>query len=443
MVVAAMKRQVDDKAASVQRVTRWASRKKNLFYLSSCDRPDAANLGTYELVVAQGIRNCYVANTLSGVDWNALKTFCNRGKWTFFVLSYDLNRCLTDGLSGNQRDALGWPLLYFIEPEQVVTVSRQGEMETHCQDSKRLLQQLAEQRSGTCEPMPTVSYGSITASASRDEYVDRVIAIKEQIAAGNFYEINLCLETVLEDVAITNPFSLHQQFIDLSPTPFSSYVQLGSMHLLTASPERFLKREGRRIYSQPIKGTAARHIDPAVDEANRQHLSESLKERAEHVMIVDLMRNDLGRLCEVGSIAVSELCEIYGYQQVYQMVSTIAGDCRDGVDFIDVLKATFPMGSMTGAPKNIVMEQIEQIEPAARGWFSGSVGYIKPCGDFDSNVVIRSILYDERQRRAKYSVGSAITFDSDPDTEYCECLLKATAIRQLLNVQSHGFAASG
>lgn len=433
MTTPTVKLATNDKAKWTERITRWANRQHNLFYLSSCSQQDAGNLGSYELVVAQGIKKKYVANNPAEMDWNALKEFCDHGEWTFFVLSYDLNRSLISGLTGEQDDALGWPLLYLIEPERVITLSRAGELEVFGDDSENLVQQLRAPAASVADEVVNVSYGRFIESISREDYLGKVAHIKEQIAAGDFYEINLCVETVIEDIAISNPFAFHQELLTLSPAPFSSYVQLQAMHLLAASPERFLKKDGKKIYSQPIKGTSARHADPSQDEASKEYLACSIKERAEHVMIVDLMRNDLSQLCQAGSITVSELCGIYGYRQVFQMISTIVGDCRDKLNFIDVLRATFPMGSMTGAPKNNVMKHIEQIEPASRGWFSGSVGYIKPSGDFDSNVVIRGILYDERQHRAKYSVGGAITFDSDPEAEHRECLLKGQAIRQLFD----------
>ena len=438
-----MKRLAGNAKEWLERIADWVQQQQDIFYLSSCGQPDAGDLGDYELIVAQGIRNRYLLDNDHNcdVDWPEIQAFCNRDTWTFFVLSYDLNRHLTTGLEQHQRDVLGWPLLYLVEPERVITVSKAGEVDVFADDMERFLRELTEPAYGRGGDILHITHGQSYDSMSRREHYDKIVDIKEQIACGSFYEINLCVETVIEDIVISNPFALHQRLLALSPTPFSSYVQLGDMHLLSASPERFLKKKGRRIASQPIKGTSARYASRAEDEASKQYLSQSLKERAEHVMIVDLMRNDLGRLCETGSISVPELCGIYGYRQVYHMISTITGECRENTDFTDVLRATFPMGSMTGAPKHIVMQYIEQIEGASRGWFSGSVGYIKPNGDFDSNVVIRSVFYDAGQCKAKYSVGGAITFDSDPDAEYNECLLKSSAIRHLLYRNKHSMSA--
>ena len=185
------------------------------------------------------------------------------------------------------------------------------------------------------------------------------------------------------------------------------------------------------------KGTSQRFKDENKDAASRLHLANSIKERAEHIMIVDLVRNDLSKLCEAGTVRVEELFGIYGYRHVNQMISTISGKLVDDFNFIDTIKATFPMGSMTGAPKYIVLKFIESLESVARGWYSGSIGYIDPSGNMDSNVVIRTLLYDKSMKIASFSVGGAITFDSDPDQEYEECLLKSKAIRMLLDTNLH------
>jgi para-aminobenzoate synthetase component 1 len=199
------------------------------------------------------------------------------------------------------------------------------------------------------------------------------------------------------------------------------------------SPERYLKKEGKTILSQPIKGTAKRYPDnPELDLKNLNALKDSEKERAENIMVVDLVRNDLSKICEHGSVHVDELCKVYSFPQVHQMISTVSGTLRDDVQFSDAVKATFPMGSMTGAPKKKVMELIERYEKSKRGLFSGSIGYITPYNDFDFNVVIRSVLYNAATRYLSFHTGSAITFSSDPEKEYEECLLKAAAIKKAL-----------
>jgi para-aminobenzoate synthetase component 1 len=323
-----------------------------------------------------------------------------------------------------------------VVPEQVVTLSKRGELcffGEHSEGSYNELLAMDLDEQEHQEFKSTVSFTGVEQSISQGDYTNCVNAIKEDITRGDYYEINLCIELLLNQLHIDQPFALHQRLLQESPTPFSSFVKLHHQHLLSASPERFLLGQAGSLVSQPIKGTSRRFGDTAKDQASKAALLASEKERAEHIMIVDLMRNDLSRSAAVGSVRVPELCEIYSYRQVHQMVSTITSQPKAGIDWLTAMEHCFPMGSMTGAPKRRVLQAIAQYEPCARGWFSGSVGYIKPNGEFDSNVVIRSLLYDSQKQQGKYSVGSAITIDSDPEAEYEECLLKASAIRKVLN----------
>jgi para-aminobenzoate synthetase component 1 len=224
--------------------------------------------------------------------------------------------------------------------------------------------------------------------------------------------------------------------LEISPTPFSALYGLNGKYLICASPERFLKKTGSEIISQPMKGTARRDLqDKNNDDHLKQSLFEDAKERAENVMVVDLVRNDLSKVCKDGSVKVDELFGVYSFPQVHQMVSTVSGELKEKVSFSEIIKATFPMGSMTGAPKIRVMELIDQYEPTGRGLFSGSVGYIDAEGNFDFNVVIRSILYNASTSNLSYYAGSGITFYSDAEKEWEECLLKAEAIRQVLTTK--------
>ena len=184
--------------------------------------------------------------------------------------------------------------------------------------------------------------------------------------------------------------------------------------------------------SQPIKGTSPRSENPFQDKANIEYLKHSLKERSENIMITDLVRNDLSKVATRGSVKVDELCGVYSFRQVHQMISTISAEMRPDKNWIDTVKATFPMGSMTGAPKVRAMQLIEKYEATKRGLYSGSVGYVSPDGDFDFNVVIRSILFNRKKGHLSYMVGSAITALANPEQEYEECLVKAAAIREVL-----------
>ena len=209
--------------------------------------------------------------------------------------------------------------------------------------------------------------------------------------------------------------------------------KLDDKFLVCASPERYLKKVGSKIFSQPIKGTSKRNVkDTDEDEKSKKDLIESEKETSENVMVVDLVRNDLSKVCVEGSVKVEELFGVYSFPQVHQMISTVSGTVSAQVKFTDILKATFPMGSMTGVPKKRVMGLIEQYEKTKRGLFSGSLGYINPEGDFDFNVVIRSILYNQSAKYVSIQAGSAITYYSDAEKEYDECLLKIEAMKKVL-----------
>ena len=256
--------------------------------------------------------------------------------------------------------------------------------------------------------------------------------MKIHILRGDCYEINFCQEFYAEGVSI-NPVSIYHSLGAASPNPYSAFYKLDDKFLLCASPERYLKKTGSNILSQPIKGTWERSpTNDVEDELNKSRLSTSSKDRSENVMVVDLVRNDLSKVCIEGSVKVDELFGIYKFPQLYQMISTVSGTLNTGIRITDIVKATFPMGSMTGAPKKKVMELIEKYEVTKRGIFSGTVGYISPDKDFDFNVVIRSIMYNASNRYLSFQAGSGITFYSDPETEYDECLLKAMAIKKVL-----------
>lgn len=244
--------------------------------------------------------------------------------------------------------------------------------------------------------------------------------------------MNYCIEFFAENVLL-EPFETYKKLIAVSPTPFSAYLAHENNYLMCASPERFLKKTGNTIYSQPIKGTIKRGKTEDEDLQLINELLNSEKERAENLMIVDLVRNDLAKSCKTGSIKVNELFGIYSFKQVHQMVSTVSGTLKNGISNAEIIKNAFPMGSMTGAPKVMAMQLIEQFETTKRGLYSGAVGYFAPNGDFDFNVVIRSLQYNSQLKYINTMVGSAITFDSIAEEEYNECLLKAKAMKQILN----------
>ena len=244
--------------------------------------------------------------------------------------------------------------------------------------------------------------------------------------------MNFCTEFLATNADI-NPANTYQQLNKVSPAPFSGYYRLNDKYLISSSPERFLAKRKEKIISQPIKGTIRRGLSENEDILLKHKLKTDKKERAENIMIVDLVRNDLSKTAKRGSVTVEELCGIYSYKYVHQMISTVVSKLDERFDVADVIKTSFPMGSMTGAPKISAMQLIEKFEKSKRGLYSGCIGYISPEKDFDFNVVIRSILYNSSNKNLSFSVGSAITFKSVPENEYEECLLKAKAMIAVLS----------
>jgi para-aminobenzoate synthetase component I len=375
----------------------------------------------YECLVAAGVRH-FVE------DINAVDDFVKAKRWCFGHLSYDLKNEL-HGLEKSTDDRVGFPRLYFFEPFVVLAVTGHT-LTIEAEDPQAVWNDIqAATESANPAHHPVV----LTPRLSRKEYIDVVRKLQQHILRGDCYEINFCQEFFAAGARL-NPLSLFRQLSVASPAPFAALYRLQDRYLASASPERFLTKKGRRLIAQPMKGTARRSPDEVLDAALKTGLLHSAKDRSENVMVVDLVRNDLSQVCTEASVQVDELYGVYTFPQVHQMVSTISGELRPDVSFVQLLKATFPMGSMTGAPKLRVMQLIDEYETSARGLFSGSVGYITPNGDFDFNVVIRSVLYNAQSGYVSCPVGSGITFYSDAEGEWEECLLKAAAIRKVLAV---------
>ena len=352
----------------------------------------------------------------------------NQDGWLFGHFNYDLKNEIEE-LSSDHPDHLAFPDIFFFKPQVVLRLNEQL-LEIESDDPGKVYNEILSSQIISHEHNASVSFKS---RLTQQEYVKTINQLKAHILRGDCYEINYCVEYFAENATI-DPASIYKKLSDLSPNPFSAFYKLNEKYLLCASPERFIKRTGSQILSQPIKGTSGRVLtNEILDEASRQQLINSEKDKAENVMVVDLVRNDLSKVCEEGTVKVTELFGIYSFPQVHQMISTVEGKLKKDILFTEIIKATFPMGSMTGAPKKRVMELIEQYEKSRRGIFSGAVGYISPSGDFDLNVVIRSIMYNADKKYLSYQVGSAITYQSDPEQEWQECLLKAGAIKKALS----------
>jgi len=351
--------------------------------------------------------------------------------WLFGYLSYDLKNDIED-LQSNNHDGLEFPDLYFFQPKKLFLL-KGNQLEMHylrlCDDEMESDFEDINQCSVFSD---TSSEITIQQRIPKENYVSKVSKMLEHIHRGDIYEANFCMEFYAENSQI-QPLEVYQKLNTISEAPFAVYFKNIQQYLLSASPERYLKKEGTKVISQPIKGTAKRFSDFNLDEKSKLELSEDPKERSENIMIVDLVRNDLSKTATKGSVQVEELCGIYSFQQVHQMISTIVSEVEHTTSPIEILRTTFPMGSMTGAPKISAMSIIENLEETKRGLYSGAVGYFTPNGDFDFNVVIRSILYNAQNQYVSFSVGSAITSLSDPEKEYEECLLKAKAMFAVLS----------
>jgi para-aminobenzoate synthetase component I len=360
-----------------------------------------------------------------------LQNFLNeKPAWIFGHLGYDLKNEI-ENLRSAGVDRLGFEDLYFFEPEILIRLSPGKLMIEQGGDSQKIMDEIMSAEENDGDDFLSGDY-QLQHRFSKSEYLQTIHQVQQHIQKGDCYELNFCQEFFMEDVRI-NPLQVFENLSAVSPNPFSALYKLEDKFLVCASPERFLRKQGNKILSQPIKGTSPRYVNNhGMDQQSKSALIESEKDRTENVMVVDLVRNDLSKVCTRGSVQVDELFGVYSFPQVHQLISTVSGELKEGTTFEKILRATFPMGSMTGAPKKRVMELIEKYERSRRGIFSGALGYFTPGGDFDFNVVIRSIMYNETGKYLSFMAGSGITFYSDAEKEYEECLLKAEAMKKAL-----------
>lgn len=409
-----------------QQVYSYANSFDTCLCLDSNNSLTACNYGDYELIAGVGAKAILKVEQ-EGNAFEQLKQFHTQHKSLLLgYLGYDLKNEV-EKLQSNNPDGLGFPALYFFVPEVLIRI-KESTVIIDCDDPTKVFELISESQPHTSNQKQKISF---TPRISREEYLEKVCKTRQHIEEGDVYEMNICMEFFAENVSI-DPLHTYTQLQQISPVPFGAFAKFeNQLYAMCASPERFMKKQGNKLVSQPIKGTAKRGGNKADDEALKYNLRNSEKEMAENVMIVDLVRNDLARSCKTGTIKVEELFGIYTFPQVHQMISTISGILRDDIHWVDAIARAFPMGSMTGAPKVKAMELIEHYEESKRGLFSGAIGYITPDGDFDFNVVIRSLLYNAANCYLSYHVGGAITYDSVPEEEYNECILKASAIQRL------------
>ncbi|MBS1783408.1 MAG: anthranilate synthase component I family protein [Bacteroidetes bacterium] len=405
----------------------WSNQFSILLFLDTNNYPHTHS--HYECLLAVG------ASTFSSQsennDW--LKSLAEQhfqnSDWLFGHICYELKDQLNHKTKSTKSYRHSYPLAYLFSPQTVCYInnSKTQLCIESFDDPQDILKEILESNEMLKQQNQQLHFQQRT---HKDNYIQTVSKLREHIAAGDCYEINYCCEGYAENVNI-DPIKAYASLAALSPAPFASYYRLGEQYMMSASPERYLTKSGSQIIAQPMKGTIKRGNDSIEDELAKNELRNSIKEQAENVMIVDLMRNDLARSCKVGTIKVDELFGIYSFPQVHQMVSSISGILKDNFSISDILRFSFPMGSMTGAPKIKVMELIETYENFRRQLFSGSVGYISPDGNCDFNVVIRSLFYNSSTQYLSYATGGAITFDSDPYNEWKELRLKAASLERV------------
>ncbi|MCL6265767.1 anthranilate synthase component I family protein [Flagellimonas myxillae] len=409
----------------------WSRHFENVAWLDSNNHSDS--FGKFDAILAINGQNDKSEIPIKTIDKTA-DFIDKRQDWLFGYISYDFKNQL-ENLYSHNHDGLEFPEIHFFQPSKIILL-RDGELQFLYMPSVsddipldfEALQKLSGERSPAERDQQSVR---IKLRIHKDAYFEKANRFLHHIQRGDIYEANFCQEFYAEDTTI-DPWETYKNLNRISTPPFASFLRLEDKYLLCASPERYLCKRGRRVVSQPIKGTAPRGENAMEDIHLMQTLELDIKERTENIMITDLVRNDLSKSALKGSVEVKELCKVYPFKQVHQMISTIVSEVPENFSPIQLIKDTFPMGSMTGAPKVSAMKIIEEQEETKRGLYSGAVGYFDPEGNFDFNVVIRSILYNATKKYVSFSVGSAITSKSDPEREYQECLLKAKAMRSVL-----------
>lgn len=415
-----------------KKLLHWSQKFEEVVLLDSNDLNNSSNYSKYIAILAVDAFTTIKSNYNQA--FKKLEEYQSKtNDWLFGYLTYDLKNDI-ELLKSNNFDGLHFPDLYFFQPKRIFLFTNAGveiqylncveeELET---DWKNILNQDIN-----AYKLKNRSTLKILSRTSKENYFNKLNKILEYIQRGDIYESNFCQEFYSENTKI-DPLSTFTYLNKISKPPFATFLRLGNLYALSASPERYISKNGNTVISQPIKGTAKRLVDEIEDEKLRLHLENDQKERSENIMITDLVRNDLSKFANKGSVKVDELCKIYSFEQVHQMISTVTCQVDKSLSPVYMIRETFPMGSMTGAPKISAMNIIEELEDSKRGLYSGAVGYFNPHGDFDFNVIIRSILYNASNNYISFSVGSAITAKSIPENEYEECLIKAKAMRTAL-----------
>ena len=395
-------------------------------------------LDKYDFIAAAGGAEVLSYNIADEEAWIDFKIKCrSKSTWWFGIFSYELKNVFEKSISSRHKVNKNFPEIIFFEPNWLV-LSQQGKVSLLINDNIDMdpiswFKDL-EDRSGKKSKLQPDRDIVLKGLCERDEYISKARRIIKWIDLGDMYEANLCIPYVAHGYA--DKMKVFKRLQSRVESSMAGYYKTPSATLISASPERYLclRRQGRifKMFSQPIKGTAPRGKNSAQDIINSDSLKSSSKERGENIMTVDLVRNDLSKVSKKNSVSVKRYLELRKLPHLFHLVSTIEGSLKKEYDWLDLIEASFPMGSMTGVPKIRVMERLDSQELSRRGWYSGALGYVSPDGECDFNVIIRSLFYENSNHRWTSWAGSALTIDSDPEREWDEINLKMDAPRQIL-----------
>ncbi|NBC82098.1 MAG: aminodeoxychorismate synthase component I [Bacteroidetes bacterium] len=420
---------IDDRQLFLNQLIEFA-RNTNPFVLLDSAEYDHPYHKSGNYIAALDALDTYHADFFAINKLNSLKNTHN--DWLFGHITYDVKNEL-ENLHSHNPDQVHFPYFQFFRPKYVIIIEpfhieilypdfiKENEID-------HLVTQIKNFSTIKAERLNIQLKGR----QSKESYLEVIQQLKIHIRRGDIYELNYATE-FYHNQAVIDPYRLYHLLRHQSPAPMSCFYKTNHHYLLSGSPERYISKTDTTLLSQPIKGTIKRGENFEQDELLKKQLLNSRKDRTENIMIADLVRNDLSRIALKGTVHADEICGLYTFRHWHQLISTISCRVEKDLPIGTVFSNTFPMGSMTGAPKIRAMQLIEKYEVTKRGIFSGTVGYIKPNGDFDFNVVIRSLVYNQQNHYLSCMVGGAITSQSIPEAEYEECLLKATGISQLLN----------
>lgn len=410
----------------LKKAAQWALQFEHFAILNS-NNCNTDKYGRYNTIIA--CKSISKFESESGLtDLN--KWLSKQNNWVFGHLNYDVKNEI-ENLSSKHKANSTFPNIHFFVPETIIIEDYEGKITIQ---SKLQISQLYEEINAIKIHHRTPKNKILVQETYfKNEYIEAVNYLQKQIIEGNIYEINFCKSLVGKNVEINEILATYDLLKANTNAPFSVLYRVKDSYLFCASPERFIQKNDFKIISQPIKGTIQRGKNETEDEDLKKKLLHDDKEKAENVMIVDLVRNDLSKIAEIGTVKVSELFGIYTFKTVHQMISTIEAQLQKQISFENIIKALFPMGSMTGAPKVSAMQLIDETEKINRDIFSGTFGYISPDKNFDFNVIIRSIIYQSKQRQIKIFAGSAITHYADSFKEFDECKLKSKALLKTIH----------